>query len=313
MTDSQPWAIYYKQATENVQDINSSLLKHIEFIEGENIKLTNALSEMQIDNKEKESSLDDAHKIITKLNEEYNRLMKEYKNLENYIDELVEENKEQKKVLFEKVKNNTYFEKIAKINESLKQENEKLKRENTDFRSNLNYKLNETVIYEKESKDNNNLINSLNCKIIEYEELIREKDNFLKEFELKVDELKLELEKRNEQIIALNKSLFDFNIDKKSNIEEITKQAANTIKMFYNSINNTVITTNVNNQSIFSSTPNFLSKNELINNLKENRANDLLNDHLQRNIDVYMENNSEYFKYFIILKLKLCKLFKRFT
>ncbi len=99
MTDSQPWAIYYKQATENVQDINSSLLKHIEFIEGENIKLTNALSEMQIDNKEKESSLDDAHKIITKLNEEYNRLMKEYKNLENYIDELVEENKEQKKVL----------------------------------------------------------------------------------------------------------------------------------------------------------------------------------------------------------------------
>jgi len=300
MTDSQPWAIYYKQATENVQDMNASLLKHIEFIESENIKLTNALSEMQLDNKEKESSLDDAHKIITKLNEEYNRLMKEYKNLENYIDELVEENKEQKRVLFEKVKNNTYFEKIAKINESLRQENEKLKRENTDFRSNLNYKLNETVIYEKESKDNNNIINSLNGKIIENEEMIREKDNYLKEFEIKVDELKLELEKKNEQIIVLNRNLFESNIDKKSNIEEITKQAANTIKLFYNSINNTVITTNVNNQSISSYIPNFLTKNELIMNLKENRANDLLNDYLQRNIDVYMENNSEYFKYFII-------------
>ena len=38
MSESKPWAIYYKQATENVQDINSSLLKHIEFVENENIK-----------------------------------------------------------------------------------------------------------------------------------------------------------------------------------------------------------------------------------------------------------------------------------
>ena len=179
MSESKPWAIYYKQATENVQDINSSLLKHIEFVENENIKLTNALSESQIDNKEKESSLDDAHKIITKLNDEYNRLMKEFKILENYNDELIEENKDQKRVIFEKVKSTTYYDKIAKINETLKTENEKLKKEIIEFRSNLNYKLNETVVFEKENKENNNTICSLNSKLIEYEELIREKESII--------------------------------------------------------------------------------------------------------------------------------------
>ena len=293
MSESKPWAIYYKQATENVQDINSSLLKHIEFVENENIKLTNALSESQIDNKEKESSLDDAHKIITKLNDEYNRLMKEFKILENYNDELIEENKDQKRVIFEKVKSTTYYDKIAKINETLKTENEKLKKENIEFRSNLNYKLNETVVFEKENKENNNTICSLNSKLIEYEELIREKESIIRENENKAEEFRLQIEKKNDHISILNRNLNEVKNEKKNMIDEITKKATNTIKMFYTSINNNNPTAN-NNQGNSINEDFMMTKNEIITSIKKNKSNDLFNEIATKNISLNLDNYNQF-------------------
>ena len=293
MSESKPWAIYYKQATENVQDINSSLLKHIEFVENENIKLTNALSESQIDNKEKESSLDDAHKIITKLNDEYNRLMKEFKILENYNDELIEENKDQKRVIFEKVKSTTYYEKIAKINETLKTENEKLKKENIEFRSNLNYKLNETVVFEKENKENNNTICSLNSKLIEYEELIREKESIIRENENKAEEFRLQIEKKNDHISILNRNLNEVKNEKKNMIDEITKKATNTIKMFYTSINNNNPTAS-NNQGNSINEDFMMTKNEIITSIKKNKSNDLFNEIATKNISLNLDNYNQF-------------------
>ena len=293
MSESKPWAIYYKQATENVQDINSSLLKHIEFVENENIKLTNALSESQIDNKEKESSLDDAHKIITKLNDEYNRLMKEFKILENYNDELIEENKDQKRVIFEKVKSTTYYDKIAKINETLKTENEKLKKENIEFRSNLNYKLNETVVFEKENKENNNTICSLNSKLIEYEELIREKESIIRENENKAEEFRLQIEKKNDHISILNRNLNEVKNEKKNMIDEITKKATNTIKMFYTSINNNNPTAS-NNQGNSINEDFMMTKNEIITSIKKNKSNDLFNEIATKNISLNLDNYNQF-------------------
>ena len=293
MSESKPWAIYYKQATENVQDINSSLLKHIEFVENENIKLTNALSESQIDNKEKESSLDDAHKIITKLNDEYNRLMKEFKILENYNDELIEENKDQKRVIFEKVKSTTYYDKIAKINETLKTENEKLKKEIIEFRSNLNYKLNETVVFEKENKENNNTICSLNSKLIEYEELIREKESIIRENENKAEEFRLQIEKKNDHISILNRNLNEVKNEKKNMIDEITKKATNTIKMFYTSINNNNPTAS-NNQGNSINEDFMMTKNEIITSIKKNKSNDLFNEIATKNISLNLDNYNQF-------------------
>ncbi len=33
----KPWAIYYKQAKNNLEDINNSLLKHLEILDKENV------------------------------------------------------------------------------------------------------------------------------------------------------------------------------------------------------------------------------------------------------------------------------------
>jgi hypothetical protein len=34
---TRPWAVYYKQAKNNAEDINDSLLKHIELLDKENV------------------------------------------------------------------------------------------------------------------------------------------------------------------------------------------------------------------------------------------------------------------------------------
>ena len=39
MTDSKPWAIFYKKEKESLEEINEKLIKHIEYLERENVNL----------------------------------------------------------------------------------------------------------------------------------------------------------------------------------------------------------------------------------------------------------------------------------
>ena len=50
--------------------VNNELLKNIEILDAENTQLKAALSELQEDLKDKENSIEESHKIITKLKDE---------------------------------------------------------------------------------------------------------------------------------------------------------------------------------------------------------------------------------------------------
>ena len=59
--------------------VNNELQKNIEILDSENSQLKATLSELQEDLKDKENSIDECHKIITKLKDEYSKLIKESK------------------------------------------------------------------------------------------------------------------------------------------------------------------------------------------------------------------------------------------
>lgn len=44
MNDSKKWAIFYKKEKENMAEINESLMKNIEFLETENVSISNYFS-----------------------------------------------------------------------------------------------------------------------------------------------------------------------------------------------------------------------------------------------------------------------------
>ena len=73
--------------------VNNELLKNIEILDLENSQLKAALTELQEDLRDKENSIEESHKIITKLKDEYSKLIKEFQNLEQINNELIQENK----------------------------------------------------------------------------------------------------------------------------------------------------------------------------------------------------------------------------
>ena len=62
----------------NTEQINIDLVKRIELLDNENAELKEALAVFQEDINEKESSIEECHKIISKLKDEYSKLVKEY-------------------------------------------------------------------------------------------------------------------------------------------------------------------------------------------------------------------------------------------
>ena len=77
--------------------MNKELFRNIEILDNENNQLKAALTELQKDLKEKDNSIEESHKIITKLKNEYSKIIKEYQNLERINNELNKENEINKK------------------------------------------------------------------------------------------------------------------------------------------------------------------------------------------------------------------------
>ena len=92
--------------SQNYEQINIDLIKKLELLDSENIKLKEALEEYQEDLKEKDSSIEESHKIISKLKDEYSKLVKEYQNIEKINEELVQELKYSKTAINNFVKTN---------------------------------------------------------------------------------------------------------------------------------------------------------------------------------------------------------------
>ena len=224
-----------KSKTNNDNLLNKELFKNIEILDSENTQLKAALAELQQDLKEKDNSIEESHKIITKLKEEYSKIFKEYQNLEQINTELSHENEVNQKEKESKLKEE--INKLQLKNNELVQETNILKRENTNLKNKLVSNNNANVKKEQDIKDKDILINDLKERGENWVSMLREREKLINELNSKIVELNDIIARKDEQLKVMVNFSKEINKENKSNVEELTKQAVKTIKVFYNTLN----------------------------------------------------------------------------
>ena len=218
--------------------LNKELFRNIEILDNENNQLKAALTELQEDLKEKDTSIEESHKIITKLKEEYSKIIKEYQNLEHINKELNKENDINKKEVEASLKNKEIISKLKEKNEELNDEANSLRKDN----SLMKYKIinNNNIISKKEQniKDKELIINDLKERSDNWIIIIKEREQLINEQRKKIKELSEIISRKDEQLKLMLNFSKEINKENKSNIQELTKQAVKTIKIFYNTLNN---------------------------------------------------------------------------
>ena len=226
------------QSKLNTGALNNELLKNIEILEEENNQLKLALTELQEDLKDKENSIEESQKIITKLKDEYSKIIKELQNIEQINNELINENELNKKEIENAKKSNFLISKLQTKNNELNTEINILKKENNSLKSKLNKNDTTTNKKEKDLKNKDYIINNLKQKSDNWLIMIKERENLINEQSNKIKELNDIIARKEEELKLMMNFSKNINKENKTNISEITKQAIKTIKLYYNSLNN---------------------------------------------------------------------------
>ena len=156
--------------------LNKELFKNIEVLDNENNQLKAALAELQEDLKEKDNSIEESHKIITKLKDEYSKIIKEYQNLERINNELNRENEINKKAVESARKNNDLINKLKEKNEELNDEANRLRKDNALMKSKIISNNNISSKKEQDIKDKELIINDLKERSDNWVNLIKERE-----------------------------------------------------------------------------------------------------------------------------------------
>ena len=268
---------------------NKSLLRNVQYLDEENNKLRELLSDLNSEMKEKEEALNESQKIIIKLKEEYSQIMKEYKKLENEKNKLLENKENTQKIFDNMSKNQVEFEKIIKQNELLKQELIRTKGNMNYYKSNFSNITNDLNKLEKNNKTKELIIKDLKIEGDKCVNMLQDRELLIETYSKKINELNNIINHKNEQLKLMVNFSKEINNENKSNVKEITKQAVKTIKVFYNTMNNKDNKNQVNFIEIKNSKPinsccngatheigpNNLNVNDiiLINNLFDNKLN----------------------------------------
>ena len=229
----------------SIKDINSisanngkSLLRNVQFLDGENVKLRELLSELNMELKDKEEALNESQKIIFKLNGEYSQMIKEYKKLENEKNKLLENKDNNMRIFDNMTKSQLEFDKIVKQNEAMKQELIKLKDVANYYKSSHNNVSNDYAKLEKNNKEKELIIKDLRTEGEKCVNMLQDRDLIIENYSKKINELNDIISQKNQQLKVMVDFSKEINNENKTNVKELTKQAVNTIKMFYNTINN---------------------------------------------------------------------------
>ena len=218
--------------------VNNELLKNIEILDSENSQLKAALTELQEDLKDKENSIEESHKIITKLKDEYSKLIKEFQNLEQINNELIQENELNKKAAEGSMKANELISKLKKQTNDLINETNLLKKENLSMKSKIISNSNNNNKKEQDLKDKELIINDLKEKADSWVTMIKDREQIINEQSKKIKELNDIILRKDDQLKLMVNFSKEINKENKSNVAELTKQAVKTIKVFYNTLNN---------------------------------------------------------------------------
>ena len=185
--------------------------------------------------------------MIQKLTEEYTRLISEYKSLDENNKHLEQTNTNTQKALDTFTKSQNNLEHTLKVNASLKLENDKLRKEVSFYKDNYTLKMNANTKQEKELKDKEALICELKASGNKFTTMLKERDTLIQSYSNKVNELTNTIEQKDQQIRMIIQFSKELNQENKTNVQEITKQAVKTIKIFYNTLNNNNNTIDNNN------------------------------------------------------------------
>ena len=236
-SSSEQWLQYFKQAKIDLEEINKALLNNVETVDNENIKLKEAIRELISDLQEKEVSLDQSQKIIMKLKEEYTKLITEYQNIETSNQKYETEIANIKKQFENSQKSYSSYDKLIKQNENLKTENEILKKDNSNLKNLLSNKSIEYNKKEKECNDKEILLNDIKAKNENWINMIKEREKLIQDYSKRIEELNETIVNKDNQLKVMVNFSKSINNENKTNVKELTKQAVQTIKLFYNTLN----------------------------------------------------------------------------
>ena len=218
--------------------LNKELFRNIEILDNENNQLKLLLAELREDLKVKDNSIEESHKIINKLKDEYSKIIKDYQNLEKLNNELSKENDINKNIVENSNKTNELLNKLKEKNEDLNEEMNRLKKDNALMKTKLISNNNITTKKEQDIKEKELIINDLKQKGESWSSLIKEREQIINEQSIKIKELSEIISRKDEQLKVMVNFSKEINKENKTNVQELTKQAVKTIKVFYNTLNN---------------------------------------------------------------------------
>ena len=163
--------------------------------------------------------------------------MKGFLSLQELNNTLVKENETTHKAMENLHKENQLYLKNQKKMEQLIRDNDVLKEENVKLRALITK--NDVTKKEKEIKDKENIITDLKDRSDKWISMIKEREVIINELNKKIKELTDTLQQKDEQLKVMVNFSKEINNENKSNVAELTKQAVKTIKLFYNTLNNT--------------------------------------------------------------------------
>ena len=171
------------------QNNGQSLLKNVKYLEEENNKLKEFLSDMNKELKEKEEALNESQKIILKLKDEYSQIMKEYKKLETEKNKLLEKKDSNQKIIDNMSKNQAEYERVLKLNDQLKQELIRTKENMNYYKSNFSNATNDLNRLEKHNKTKEMIIKDLKIEGDKCVNMLQDRDLLIESYSKKINEL----------------------------------------------------------------------------------------------------------------------------
>ena len=135
-------------------------------------------------------------------------------------------------------KNNDIMNKLKEKNEELNDEANRLRKDNALMKSKIINNNNISSKKEQDIKDKELIINNLKERSDNWVNLIKEREQIMNEQSSKIKELSEIINRKDEQLKLMVNFSKEINKENKSNVQELTKQAVKTIKVFYNTLNN---------------------------------------------------------------------------
>ena len=216
----------------------SSLLKNLQFLDSDNVKLREALKEINKELQLKEEALNESQKLIKKINNEYTQILNQYKTIEEEKAYFKKDNERLQKICNILTKNLNNKEKKEKQHEKIKDELIKTKELLNNLKNNYNSATNDFNKKEKDIKYKEMIINDLKSEGNKIVSMLQDRDLLIKEYSIKINELNDIIKQKDEQLKLMLNFSKELNDENKTNIKEITKQAVKTINTLYNARKN---------------------------------------------------------------------------